>query len=287
VHSVPQGQVDIVPPLLSSYDAAMADLQTLQVSHDPSTGVAVLRFNRPDAGNSLNRAMADELLETTIAWSHDSTVRAIVIAANGKVFMGGGDVAGFHAAGDDASAFIDALTVPFHAAVARLAKANAPVIAAVTGSVGGAGMSLVAACDLVIAGESTKYTMAYTKIGLSPDGTSSFFISRIVGLRRASELVLTNRVLNATEAQEWGLVNRVVPDSEVVTQAMALATQLAGGPTRAFGLAKRLLLDGASSALEVAMERESAAIAEAAGSVDGREGLASFIEKRRPTFDGR
>jgi 2-(1,2-epoxy-1,2-dihydrophenyl)acetyl-CoA isomerase len=269
------------------YDGHVNELQTIQVSHDSASGVAVLRFNRPDAGNSLNRAMADELVETVVSWTHDPSVRCIVIAANGKVFMGGGDVAGFHAAGDAAPAFIDALTVPFHAALARLAKADAPVIAAVTGSVGGAGMSLVAACDLVIAGETTKYTMAYTKIGLSPDGTSSFFLSRVVGLRRASELVLTNRVLTASEALEWGLLTRVVPDAEVLDQAIALATQLAAGPTKAYGLAKRLMLEGASSALETAMERESAAIAIAAGSADGREGLAAFVEKRRPTFTGR
>ncbi len=262
-------------------------LTTLELDHDTATGVARLTFNRPEAGNSLNRPMADELLDTVMRWTYDATVRAIVLSANGKVFMGGGDIAGFRAAGDGAPAFMDALTVPFHAAIARLVKGNAPVIAAVSGSVGGAGMSLVSACDLVIAGESTKYTMAYTKIGLSPDGTSSFFLSRVVGLRRATELVLTNRVLTAAEALDWGLVSRVVPDSDVLTEALALATQLAAGPTMAFGLAKRLLVEGASSALEAAMERESAMIAAASKTEDGREGPAAFVEKRKPNFTGR
>ena len=112
-------------------------------------------------------------------------------------------------------------------------------------------------------------------------------LSRVVGLRRAMDLVLTNRVLGAAEAEGWGLVNRVVPDADVVTAATALATQLAAGPTRSLGLAKRVVYEGASSGLEAAYERESLAIAEASGTADGREGIAAFLAKRAPEFGGR
>jgi 2-(1,2-epoxy-1,2-dihydrophenyl)acetyl-CoA isomerase len=129
--------------------------------------------------------------------------------------------------------------------------------------------------------------MGYTRAGLVPDGTSSFYLARVVGLRRAMDLVLTNRVLSAEEAEGWGLVNRVVPDEDVQSAARALAQQLAAGPTRALGLAKRVLYEGAHSPLEAAMERESGAIATAAGTRDAREGIDAFLNKRAASFEGR
>ena len=185
------------------------------------------------------------------------------------------------------SDLVDDMTIDLHAAVARLAKMDAPLVAAVTGAAGGAGMSLVAACDIVVAGRSAKFTMGYTKAGLVPDGTSSFFLSRVVGLRRAMDLVLTNRVLTAEQAEDWGLVSRVVDDDAVIAEATALAKQLAAGPTKAFGLAKRTLYAGAASPLEEAMERESAAIAVAAATADAQEGIGAFLAKRPADFRGR
>jgi 2-(1,2-epoxy-1,2-dihydrophenyl)acetyl-CoA isomerase len=249
-------------------------------------GVATVTLNRPTAGNALNRQMGAELLDATLKIAYDRSVRAVVLAANGKVFCGGGDLASFAGAGDEAAPLIDALTVDFHAALARLTRIDAPVVAAVTGTCGGAGMSMVAACDLVVAARSAKFTMGYTKAGLSPDGTSSFFLARVVGLRRATELVLTNRLLKAEEAESWGLVNQVVDDAVVLSTANALAAGFATGPTRAFGAAKRLLIAGASSSLEEAMERESAQIAALTRTFDAREGMASFLEKRPAAFRG-
>ena len=186
-----------------------------------------------------------------------------------------------------AAAAIESLTIDLHAALAGFARMDAPLVAAVTGSAGGAGMSLVAACDLVVAAESAKFTMGYTKVGLVPDGTSSYFLARVVGLRRAADLMLTNRTLTAAEAEAWGLVNRVVPDGDARDEALALARALATGPTRAFGLAKQVLYEGAASSLEEAMERESRAISTAAATADAREGIAAFLGKRAPQFSGR
>jgi 2-(1,2-epoxy-1,2-dihydrophenyl)acetyl-CoA isomerase len=250
-------------------------------------GVAIVTLDRPDAGNSINADMAAELRTVALNLSHDASVRAVVLQSFGKVFCGGGDLGAF--AGQDAgdvAAYIDSLTIDLHAALARLAKMDAPVVAAVTGSAGGAGMSLVAACDLVVAGQSAKFTMGYTRAGLVPDGTSSFFLARTVGLRRAADLVLTNRVLTAEDAEDWGLVNRVVPDDAVREEALRLAETLATGPTRAFGLAKRVMYEGAASSLEDAMERESRSIAAAARTHDAVEGIAAFVDKRPARFEG-
>ena len=255
---------------------------------DLDDGLATITLNRPDRGNAMSPQLSAELREAAMSVAHDSSVRAVLLRANGKLFSGGGDLAGFATAGpNELPRLVDSMTVDLHAALARLAKMDAPLVAAVTGPAGGAGMSLVAACDLVIAGRSAKFTMGYTKAGLVPDGTSSFFLSRVVGLRRAMDLVLTNRVLSAEEAEDWGLVSRVVDDDAVVEVATALARQLAQGPTKAFGLAKRVLYAGAHSPLEEAMERESAFIAIAAATEDAHEGIAAFLAKRAPVYHGR
>ena len=260
--------------------------ETISLTID--AGLAVLKLNRAEAANALNRQLAAELRAASIQLYHDASVRAVLLTAEGKVFCGGGDLAGFAAEDPaDLPAYIDAVAIDLHAAVNRFSRMNAPLVAAVGGSAGGAGMSLVAASDLVVAGQSAKFTMGYTKAGLVPDGTSTFFLARVVGLRRATDLVLTNRVLTATEAEAWGLVNRVVPDDEVRSTAEALARQLANGPTRSFGAAKKLLLEGASSSLEQAMERECFAISAASASDDAREGMAAFLAKRAPQFRGR
>jgi 2-(1,2-epoxy-1,2-dihydrophenyl)acetyl-CoA isomerase len=266
--------------------ASTLGLQTLTLETG-ADAVAVLTLNRPDEANAINGQMASELRSVALSLSHDPSVRAVVLQSFGRVFCGGGDLGAFAAApAAEVSEYIESLTIDLHAALARLAKMDAPVVAAVSGSAGGAGMSLVAACDLVIAGESAKFTMGYTKAGLVPDGTSSFFLGRVVGLRRASELVLTNRVLTAAEAEQWGLVNRVVADAVVRDEALALARALATGPTKAFGLAKRVLCEGAASSLEDAMERESRYIALAATTEDAAEGIAAFVGRRPAQFHG-
>lgn len=246
-------------------------------------GVWELILANPPA-NALNKQMAFELRHAAARLSTDASVRAVVLHGEGKVFFGGGDLVEMGAAGDQTASNLHEMTIDFHGAVSRMARMNAPVIGAITGTAGGAGMSLTAAMDLVHAGESAKFTMAYTAAGLTPDGTSTFFLARTIGLRRATELVLTNRVLSATEALDWGLVNRVVPDDEVLDDARTLAATLAKGPTTAFGGAKRLLIAGANSSLGEAMENEALSIAAQAMHPEGVEGIDAFLNKRRPDF---
>ena len=258
------------------------DFETLHLD-DLGDGLWALVLDRPPA-NALSKQMAHELRVVASSLSGSAAVRALLVRGEGRVFFGGGDLAEMQAGGDETPANLHEMTIDFHGALSRLARLDAPVVGAITGTAGGAGMSMVAALDLVIAGESSRFTMGYTAAGLSPDGTSTFFLSRVVGLRRATELVLTNRMLSASEALEWGLVNQVVPDDRVIEEATALARRLAAGPTAAFGAAKRLLVAGAASPLEAAMEAESFAIGRQALHPEAVEGIDAFLNKRTPDF---
>jgi 2-(1,2-epoxy-1,2-dihydrophenyl)acetyl-CoA isomerase len=262
------------------------DFTTIALAVDDA-GVAVLTLDRPEHANAMDLTMANELRHAAVALVHDPRVRAVLVRSSGRVFCGGGDLRAFAAQPSARMAvYIEHLTIDLHAAVARFARLDAPVVAAVTGSVGGAGMSLVAACDLVVASRDAKFTMGYTRAGLVPDGTSSFYLSRVVGLRRAAELMLTNRTLTAAEALEWGLVNEVTEADQVPARAAEVAAAMAAGATGALGGAKRVLYEGAHSSLEEAMERESAVIGRVATLSDAREGIDSFLGKRTPTFTG-
>ena len=251
---------------------------------DVKAGVAQIRLNREKAANALNLQMCRDLQDAALRCQSDASVRAVVISAEGKMFCAGGDLGAFSNAGDAAPRLLKEMTIHLHAAISRFSRMDAPVIGAVTGIAAGAGFSLVAAMDLAIAGESAKFTMAYTRAGLTPDGSSTWFLPRLIGTRRSLELMLTNRLLKAPEALEWGIVNQVVSDDAVLETAMQLARELARGATAAFGVTKRLLLASGSASLETQMEMEGDAIAAASGTPAGREGIAAFLEKRPAKF---
>jgi len=250
-------------------------------------GVGLIRLNRPDDGNTITMEMVSEMLEVAMRCDEDPEVRAVVLTGSGKMFCAGGDLKTFAAQGEKVSWYLKKVTQAFHAVVSRFNWMDAPVIGAINGTAAGGGFSLALTTDIAIAAESAKFTMAYTKIGLAPDGGSSYFLARMVGLRRAKEMVLLNPVLSARQALEWGLINQVVADDQVLPAALEIAHRLAKGPTLAFGEAKRLILSGAAESLESQMEKESRAIAAMAGKVDGREGVAAFIDKRMPKFTGQ
>jgi 2-(1,2-epoxy-1,2-dihydrophenyl)acetyl-CoA isomerase len=250
-------------------------------------GVGLIRLNRPDDGNALTLEMAAELLDAALRCDEDPGVRAVVLTGSGKMFCAGGDLKAFAAQGEGASFYMKQVTQAFHAAISRLNWMAAPVIGAINGTAAGGGLSLALATDIALAAESAKFTLAYTRVGLAPDGASTYFLARMVGLRRAKEMALLNPVLSAQQALEWGLINRVVADDQVLPAALDLARQLAKGPTRSLGEAKRLILSGATESLESQMERESRSIAALVGSPDGREGIAAFLDKRKPDFTGK
>ena len=257
------------------------------IRFDLREGVAHLSLNRPESANSINQEMAQELMEAALRCDEDPDIRAVLISGEGKIFSGGGDLKAFASADQKLSSIVKETTTYLHAAISRLTRMNAPVVAAVHGAVAGAGLSLLLAADLVVAAESTKFTAAYTRAGLTPDGALTYFLPRIVGLRRALELTLTNRVFSATEAYAWGIVTRVVPDKALLNEAGILATALSEGATPALGAAKRLLHRGWTETLETQMENEAQAIAEAARTPNAREGIRAFLEKRPPKFSGK
>lgn len=257
------------------------------VLFDVEDHVARLTLNRPDSGNAMNAVMMRELREVSIRCDEDPEIRAVLIAGAGKMFCAGGDLRSFAAQGDGLPAHLKSITVDLHGAVSRLSRMDAPVVCAVNGFAAGAGFSLAIAADLVIAAESARFTVAYSAVGLSPDGSCSFFLPRLVGLRRTQELMLTRRVLSASEALDWNLVTRVVPDDALQEESLKLATAFASGPTRAFGGVKRLLIQSSGDHLESQMELEARCIADAARSTDGREGIAAFLEKRAARFAGK
>lgn len=253
---------------------------------DLSDHVARITLNRPDAANGIDIALGRDLMRVAIRCDEDPDVRAVLLTGAGKMFCAGGDLKSFATFGDDLPAALKELTTYLHAATSRLARMDAPLVVAVNGAAAGAGMSLAVAGDLVVAAASAKFTMAYTAAGLSPDGSSSYYLPRLIGLRRTQELMFTNRRLSADEALEWGLVNRVVPDEALLDESGKLAAQLAQGPTRAHGTLKTLLDSSFSGTLETQMELEARGIAAMASTPDGREGIRAFLEKRRATFTG-
>jgi 2-(1,2-epoxy-1,2-dihydrophenyl)acetyl-CoA isomerase len=250
---------------------------------DVRDGVAHLMLNRPDAANGINRELAQDLMEATLVIQADPAARVVLLTGAGKMFCAGGDVKGF-ADRDDLPTYLRQTLGPLHVAITNLVRGDAPVVAAVQGSAAGAGMGFVGAADLVVAAESAKFVMAYTGVGLTPDGSSSWFLPRMVGLRRALELTFTNRVLTAGEALEWGLISQVVPDDDLLDTASALATKLAAGPAAALAAAKRLLHTSLEETLETHLAREAEAISAASGTSEGIEGIAAFVEKRTPVF---
>ena len=255
------------------------DLQT-------ADGVARMTLNRPNAGNSMNLKFGEDFRAAAEQIAADSSVRAILLTGAGKLFCGGGDVAEF-AAADDTPGLIRALLENLHAGIVTLAEQSAPLVVAVNGTAAGAGLSLAAAGDLVLAASSAKFTAAYTGIGLSPDGSMTWYLPQLIGLRRTQELMLTNRVLSAEEAADWGLVTRVVQDEELVAEADKLAARIAAGPTAAFGSVRALLRSSTSQGLAAQLSDEAREIVANAGRDDGVEGIASFVEKRKPAFRGR
>jgi 2-(1,2-epoxy-1,2-dihydrophenyl)acetyl-CoA isomerase len=228
--------------------------------------------------------MVEELLEAILACREDRAVRAVVLTGAGQAFCAGGDVRDLIEHTGTLALHVKRLLAPLHSVISCICRMPKPVIAGVGGVTAGAGMGLAMACDLAVVAESARFTMAYTKLGLPPDAGSSYFLPRLVGLRRAMELTFTNRVLTADEAKTWGLVNRVVPDGEFFDAVHALANELAGSSTLALGRAKRLLFMSDHASLETQMENEAQLIALSSQSADFYEGVKAFTEKRAPVF---
>lgn len=254
---------------------------------DLADGVATVTLNRPEAANTLNRALARDLNDAATRCDDDPGVRAVILTGQGRMFSGGGDVGAFAAAGDELARMLRDITGNLHLAISRFLHMDAPLVCAVNGACAGGALGLGVCGDIVLAAESAKFVPGYSAIGMSADGCSSWLLPRLIGLRRTQELFLTNRRLSAAEALALGLVTEVVPDAALAERARELATGFARGPSRAYGAVKRLLAQSSGNGMETQMALESRSMAEMARTCDGREGIAAFAAKRRPEFEGR
>ncbi|MGB0955851.1 MAG: enoyl-CoA hydratase/isomerase family protein [Panacagrimonas sp.] len=249
-------------------------------------GLATITLNRPDNANALNLAMARRMADVANQCEQDSAIRAVLLRANGKMFCAGGDLRAFADSGPKIGGDLKQLTMYMHSALSDLTRMQKPLVTSVHGAAAGAGFSIAICGDIVLAGESAHFTMAYTAAGLSPDGGSTFLLPRLGGLRLAQELMLTNRRLSSEEAAQRGLITRVVADDELETESLNVARQLAAGPTRAFGGVKTML-QTSMGAFESQMQLEASTIAHNASGTDGQEGISAFLERRKPSFTGQ
>ncbi len=249
-------------------------------------GVAWLTLNRPNAANTIDAPMAAAFRQTVADLNADESVRALVISGAGKMFCAGGDLQRFAAEAGDAANYVKRLVSDFHAALKMLEDFSAPVITAVHGAAAGAGMGLALTADIVIAAESSRFVMAYTRAGLTPDGGTSWMLPHLIGLRRALELTLLNRTIEAQEALALGLITEIASDADVAVRARAIAEELAAGPTAAYVTSRRLLRRAHANDYAAHLSAEAAAIEHSFRTEDGLEGVRAFSERRAPTFRG-
>lgn len=243
-------------------------------------------LNRPEAANAITVPLVKELLDVAIKCESGEPIRALILQGEGSIFCAGGDLK-FMTEQDNLRESISEMIGILHVALSKIDHLDAPLIGAITGTAAGAGLSLVSACDMAIAGKSVKFTSAYTAAGLTPDGSSTFHLPRSIGKKRTMELMLTNRVLSADEALDWGLINSVVDDDDVIKEANKLAERIALGPTKAFGGVKEMIRQSFSNGLETQMELESQIFLKQLKGEDGPEGIKAFTEKRRPSYKGK
>jgi 2-(1,2-epoxy-1,2-dihydrophenyl)acetyl-CoA isomerase len=261
----------------------MSEYELLEFGVD--AGIATITLNRPDAANAFNLMLATELNHAANRCQQDSDVRAVVLCANGKLFSAGGDLRVMSKAGDQVDTALKQLTDQLHSAFSILMRMRAPLVVSVNGAAAGIGMSLALIGDITIASEKASFTLAYTAAGLSPDGAATYLLPKIIGIKRAREMMITNRRLTAAEALEWGMVNQVVAPDDLRDETLTLAKSIARGPTNAFGSVKSLVLSGFHESLESQMALEVEAIVRNAMSKDGQEGIHAFLDKRQPKFN--
>lgn len=253
---------------------------------DLRAGVLELRLNRPEKRNALDPPTKKALTAALEDAGRNPEVRCVLLTGEGSVFCSGGDLGAIFTSneGTHIRNFLDLVTRPMLRSLRALDK---PIVAALNGPVAGAGVALALAADLIIASDQARFVMGYGKLGTMPDAGTLYFLVQSLGAARAREMVLLDQTLTAAQALALGLYQRVVPQAEFASAARALAEQLAQGPTLAMGLAKKALREAPNLSFDAFMEMEALSMALLIGSEDQREGIAAFLEKRKPQFRGR
>lgn len=247
--------------------------------------VALITLNRPDVFNSFNREMALSLQETLDNCANDTNVRAIVITGNGKAFCAGQDLK--EVTDPELNpGFRKILEEHYNPIIQKIRTIEKPIIGAVNGVAAGAGANIALACDIVVASENASFIQAFSKIGLIPDSAGTFFLPRLIGVQRASALMMLGDKVSASEALQMGMIYKVFPADNFENEAQNLALALAQMPTKAIGLTKRLVNQSLTNNLEQQLALESDLQIEASSSNDYKEGVTAFVEKRKPEFKG-
>ncbi len=252
---------------------------------EKSSSIAKIILNKPETGNTLDLQLSKELYLASLDAATDPNIKTLILTAKGKLFSGGGNLKFLLSKKDEVKKTLLQMTMYLHGAISRMARMSAPTIIGINGTAGGGGFSLAITGDIIYAVKDAKFTLAYTNAGLSPDGSSTYYLPRIVGVKRAKELMLTNRVFSAKEALDMGLIDLIVENNEELNEAInKQANIFAKGPINAYSSVKKLLHSSFYKDLEGQMEKESIHISSNAESQDGIEGLAAFSEKRKPNF---
>jgi 2-(1,2-epoxy-1,2-dihydrophenyl)acetyl-CoA isomerase len=254
------------------------------IQFEKKENLAIVRLNRPQKFNAINSQMAFALQAVLDECRSDKQIRAIYLTGNGKAFCAGQDLA--ELTGDNPPAMNTILSEYYNPIISRIRQMPKPVIAAVNGVAAGAGANIAIACDLVVASLSSSFIQAFSRIGLIPDSAGTFFLPRLIGLQRATALMMLGDKLSAADAMNWGLIYKVYPDETFQVQSLELANQLSAMPTRALALTKEALNASLNNNLQEQLELEDRLQTAATQTWDYKEGVAAFLEKRTAQFKG-
>ena len=243
-----------------------------------------IRLNRPDAYNALDLEMMNQLKGALSAAAVDNSIQGIILTGSGKAFCSGGDLKWISQQAENADSVLYQLAPQFHLSIVEIRRMGKPVVAAINGIAAGGGFSLALACDFRVMGQSSILRQAYTSSGLSMDGGGSFALPRLVGLARAMEILAFDEPITSSKALEWGLATKVVPDDQVMEEAISMLGRLTKSSLHSFAWSKKLVTDSFNNTLETQLELERQGISNCAAHPDGREGIRAFVEKRRPDF---
>ncbi|MFE6926108.1 enoyl-CoA hydratase/isomerase family protein [Nocardia sp. NPDC057663] len=249
--------------------------------------IAYVTLDRPASRNAFDKSMGAAFLEVATRIANDDGLRAVLITGNGPVFSVGGDIGAFSEGAQDLPDTLTRMALLMHEGIRLLARVNVPVVTAVQGACAGGALACLYAADITIAATGTKFATGFGRIGISADSGNTWYLPKFIGIRRASEMLFEDRVIDADTAAEWGLINRVVAPELVEAEAEKTVRRLAAGATRGYGEMRRLLHRSWTTTLDHALSEETVALRHVARTDDARGAIESFLNKQHPTFTGK